>query len=197
MTVAAATLRKNRMMAHLMDALSGGDDIGHYGRLVFVMVARYFLTEDELFRQLQLDTNFDDEEARALIEQVASKGYSPPIREKVLEFQTHQQFPICLHQDDPDECNVYKDLKFPTEVYERITEYHIKPVDSLNAAGRKEDSRNGVHTERPTAEATADGSDTSLTTSAVAFFLACNAISASATMPQQPPPASTTSTRRI
>jgi hypothetical protein len=35
-----AELRKNAMMAHLIDALSRGEDIGHYGRLVFVMVAR-------------------------------------------------------------------------------------------------------------------------------------------------------------
>ncbi len=42
------------MMAHLMDALSQGEDIGHYGRLVFVMVARHFLSEDQLFKQLKL-----------------------------------------------------------------------------------------------------------------------------------------------
>ena len=36
--MSVADLRKSRMMAHLMDALSRGEDIGHYGRLVFVMV---------------------------------------------------------------------------------------------------------------------------------------------------------------
>ena len=128
--MSATDLRKNKMMAHLMDALSRGEDIGHYGRLVFVMVARYFVSEDDLFRQLQMDPNIDDEQARALIEQVVSKGYSPPSREKVLEFQTHQQFPICPHPEDPDECNVYKDLKFPTEVYESITEYHIQKAET-------------------------------------------------------------------
>ena len=65
--MSVAELRKNGMMAHLMDALSQGEDIGHYGRLVFVMVARHFLSEDELFKQLQLDPNLDDEKARALI----------------------------------------------------------------------------------------------------------------------------------
>ena len=29
-------------MTHLLDALDRGEDIGHYGRLVFVMVGRYF-----------------------------------------------------------------------------------------------------------------------------------------------------------
>jgi Tfp pilus assembly PilM family ATPase len=55
-------------------------------------VARYFLSLDQLFKQLQLDPDLDEEKARALVEQVASKDYSPPSREKVLEFQAHQRF---------------------------------------------------------------------------------------------------------
>ena len=51
-------------------------------------------------------------------------------REKVLEFQTHQQFPICPNAEDPDACNVYKDLKFPPEVYEHITEYHVEKSEA-------------------------------------------------------------------
>jgi len=35
--MSTAELRKNGMMAHLMDALFRREDIGHYGRLVFVM----------------------------------------------------------------------------------------------------------------------------------------------------------------
>jgi len=41
-------LRKNDMMAHLLDSLDAGKDIGHYGRLVFAMVARHFLSKSEL-----------------------------------------------------------------------------------------------------------------------------------------------------
>ena len=66
--MSVAELRKNGMMGHLIDALSEGQDIGHYGRLVFVMVARHFLSSDELFNQLQLDRSLDEEKARALIE---------------------------------------------------------------------------------------------------------------------------------
>lgn len=87
--MSVAELRKNEMMAHLMDALSQGQDIGHYGRLVFVMVARHFLSEDQ-FKQLSLDPGLDEEKARALREQVVTKGYSPPSREKVIEFQKQQ-----------------------------------------------------------------------------------------------------------
>jgi hypothetical protein len=119
-------LRKNGMMAHLLDALAQAHDIGHYGRLVFVTVGRHFLTPVQLREQLELDPDMDEEKSRALIEQVESKGYSPPSREKVLEFQKHQEFPICPNPDDPDACNVYKDLKFPPQVYESITEYHVE-----------------------------------------------------------------------
>ena len=41
-------LRDSPMMAHLLDALQAGTDIGHFGRLTFAMIARYFLPEDEL-----------------------------------------------------------------------------------------------------------------------------------------------------
>jgi DNA primase large subunit len=128
--MSVAELRKNAMMAHLIDALSRGEDIGHYGRLVFVMVARHFLPEDQLLKLLNSDPNLDEEKARALIEQVATKGYSPPSREKVLEFQKQQQFSICPNPNDPDACNVYKDLKFPPEVYESISEYHEEKMQA-------------------------------------------------------------------
>jgi hypothetical protein len=49
------TLRQDPMMAHLMDALEHKNDIGHYGRLVFVMVARHFLDEDEIVSYLTKD----------------------------------------------------------------------------------------------------------------------------------------------
>src|SRR6266446_5133612 len=49
----------------------------------------------------------------------------------------------------------------------------------------------------PAEDAAPLGSDTSLRTSTAALLLACSAMSASATMPQQEPAASTTGTRRI
>ena len=41
------------MMTHLISALEAGKDIGHYGRLVFAMVARHFLSESELISYLR------------------------------------------------------------------------------------------------------------------------------------------------
>ncbi|ACZ41137.1 hypothetical protein Tter_0215 [Thermobaculum terrenum ATCC BAA-798] len=123
-------LRKNDMMAHLIDSLESGKDIGHYGRLVFVMVARYFLSEDEIVRLLKNDPDFSEEDARSLYKQVVSRGYNPPKRERVLEWQDQQDFPICPNPEDPGSCNVYKDLNFPEEVYEQINEYYDQKTES-------------------------------------------------------------------
>src|SRR5687767_5429894 len=117
-------LRKDDMMAHLLDALERRQEIGHYGRLVFVMVGQYFLNDEELVSWLTKDPDFTEEEARAMVLEVRTKRYSPPRREKILQFQQQQQFPICPNPDDPDCCNVYKTLQFPQEVYEHITEYY-------------------------------------------------------------------------
>ncbi|OKH26326.1 hypothetical protein [Chroogloeocystis siderophila] len=122
--MAVADLRKSEMMAHLLDALDAGKDIGHYGRLVFAMVARHFLSEKELIEYLQKDRDCSEEDARSLYQQVQGKNYNPPRRERVLQWQQQQDFPICPNPDDPDACNVYKDLQFPEEVYEHISEYH-------------------------------------------------------------------------
>jgi hypothetical protein len=119
--VVAEELRKNGMMAHLLEALEAGQDIGHYGRLVFAMVARHFMDEKELLACLQRNPNFSDEEARALYHQVQERDYNPPRRERILECQQEQEFPIC---PNPDACNVYKDLEFLDSVYQHITDYH-------------------------------------------------------------------------
>ncbi len=95
-------LRKSEMMAHLLDALKAGQDIGHYGRLVFAMVAHHFMDEDELVKYLQKDGDFSEKEARSLYLQVQGKDYNPPKRDRILEWQQNQEFPICPNVDDPD-----------------------------------------------------------------------------------------------
>ncbi len=125
-------LRKSEMMAHLLDALDQGKDIGHYGRLVFAMVARHFLDEDELIGYLQKDRDFSEDEARALYRQVQGRDYNPPRRQRILEWQKEQEFPICPNPDDPDACNVYKDLTFPDSVYEHISGYHEQKAEATS-----------------------------------------------------------------
>jgi DNA primase large subunit len=128
--MAIEELQKNDMMAHLQESLDAGKDIGHYGRLVFAMVARHFLSESELIEYLQKDKDFTEKEARSLYLQVQGKDYNPPRRERILQWQSQQEFPICPNPDDPDACNVYKDLQFPEEVYEHISKYHEHKADS-------------------------------------------------------------------
>jgi DNA primase large subunit len=121
-------LRRSPMMSHLLDALERGEDIGHYGRLTFAMVARHFVDTEELVRLLSHGGDTDERKARALVKQVEDHDYSPPRRERILEWQAKQEFPICPNPDDPDACNVYKELDLPERVFEHIEEYREQQV---------------------------------------------------------------------
>jgi DNA primase large subunit len=111
------------MMAHLLDALDAGTDIGHYGRLTFAMVARHFMDEDELIDLLAKQPDQDADKARAMVLQVKGKDYNPPKRDRILEWQAQQDFPICPTPDDPASCNVYRELRFPQGIYDNIGEF--------------------------------------------------------------------------
>ncbi|MGI8959566.1 MAG: hypothetical protein ACR2IV_07375 [Bryobacteraceae bacterium] len=124
--MAVEDLRQSAMMAHLLDALDRGEDIDHYGRLVFAMVAHHFLTEEEVIEQLMKDRDCDEQKTRGLVKQVEARGYNPPKRERILEWMQQQDFPICESAGDGEACNVYKSLNFPREVYEKISSYYEK-----------------------------------------------------------------------
>lgn len=126
-------LRREPMMAHLLDALESGKDIGHYGRLVFAMVAHHFLSPEELQEWLMKDPDVDRSQALALIRQVESRDYNPPRRDRILAWQGEQDFPIIPNVDDPDCGNVYRNLKFPQNVYEHIQEYQEEKVEGESA----------------------------------------------------------------
>ena len=121
--MAVEDLRQSPMMGHLLNALENGEDIGHYGRLVFAMIGRHFVDVEELIGLLTQDHDADEGEIKALVQQVQEKDYSPPRREKILEYQEQQDFPICPNPNDPDACNPYQELQFPDEVYESIQQY--------------------------------------------------------------------------
>ena len=125
-------LRKSDVMARLLDALDQGKDIGHYGRLVFAMVGRHFMKEDELIGRLANDRDFSEEDARSLVHQVASRDYNPPRRERILEWQREQEFQLISNPDDPDSGNLYRDLTFPDGVYEDISEYHEQKAEAAS-----------------------------------------------------------------
>jgi hypothetical protein len=130
-----AALRNDSMMAHLMDSLDAGKDIGHYGRLVFAMVARHFLSSDEVVGWLTRDSDFSQEQATLMLRQVEGRDYNPPRRDRIVAWQAEQQFPILPHPEDPDCGNLYRTLKFPESIYHHIEEYQEQKVHAGSGAG--------------------------------------------------------------
>lgn len=116
-------LRRSPTMTHLLEGLEAGRDIGHYGRLVFAIVGRHFLPEQELVGLLAEQPGEDEQRAKALVLQVEEHGYSPPSRERILQWQAKQDFAICPDSSDPDCGNLYRELDFPEEIYEHIEDY--------------------------------------------------------------------------
>jgi DNA primase large subunit len=123
-------MQDSPMMAHLLDALKQGIDIGHYGRLTFVMIAHHFLSDDEIIKMLSHQPDHNVTEANALLQQVKARNYNPPKRERILEWQAQQDFPICPTPDDPGSCNVYQELRFPDDIYENIHNFYEEKAEA-------------------------------------------------------------------
>lgn len=126
----ATQLREAPMMARLLDALERGEDVGHYGRLTFTMIARFFLDEDQLVELLARQPGQSETDARALVLQVERHDYSPPTRDRILVWQREQEYQIVPDPDDPDSGNIYKELRFPDDVYERIGNYYEEQAEA-------------------------------------------------------------------
>ena len=122
-------LRKDPMMAHLLDSLDAGTDVGHYGRLVFAMVARHFLPHEEVVAWMTKDNDFSADDAQQMLHQVEGRDYSPPRRERLLEWQSEQDFQF-IDASDPDSGNLYRNLKFPQEIYQHIGHYQDAKASS-------------------------------------------------------------------
>jgi hypothetical protein len=85
---------------------------------------------DEMLKLLSKQPGFDPNIARALLLQVAEKDYNPPKRERILDWQSQQEFQICPEREDPNGCNVYRELRFPQEVYDRIGEFWLEKSEN-------------------------------------------------------------------
>ena len=129
-THGVAALREDSMMAHLLDSLEQGKDIGHYGRLVFAMIARHFLSDDEVLAELTKDRDFSEEQARQMLMQVEGRDYSPPRRERILQWQAEQAFAILPDAPGADCGNTYKTLRYPKETYDHIGHYQERKASS-------------------------------------------------------------------
>lgn len=125
----STNLNDSPMMKHLLDSLEAGKDIGHYGRLTFVMVAQYFMDDDAMVRLLTKEPDVSEEDARMLVAEVHGHGYNPPKDSTIRGWQREQDFPICPDNSDPNACNVYEQLQFPDRVYDDIGHYWEHRVD--------------------------------------------------------------------
>lgn len=125
-------LRNSPTMARLLEALKQGTDIGHNGQFVFISAARHFLKEEEIVRLLSKQPDMDAEKARAQYLHIAERGYNPPGRERILQMQAQQEYPIIEKPEDPDSGNLYRELRFPEDVYEDINEYYEEKVEAGN-----------------------------------------------------------------
>lgn len=128
-------LRQSPTMARLIDALDQGTDIGHYGRLTVAMVGNQFLGREELLHLLEQDHERDEGEAKALVQQVASRDYNPPSRQTLLDWQQQQDFPIIPNPDDPNAGNLYQELRMPDTVYEDIEHFREQQFDIATDQG--------------------------------------------------------------
>ena len=94
------------------------------------MIDHHFMEKNELEEWLSENGETDENRARALTKQIEDRSYNPPRRERILQWQKQQDFPICPNPDDPDACNVYNELQFPDDVYQDIQEYQEKRQNS-------------------------------------------------------------------
>jgi hypothetical protein len=94
------------------------------------IVGAYFLGRDDLVRLLRQGRGADVGEVKALVLQAIKHRYNPPSRAQILEWQQHQDFPLCPTPEDPDACNLYRDLRFPDAVYADIEAYRGQRVSA-------------------------------------------------------------------
>ncbi|HYN88729.1 MAG TPA: hypothetical protein VER55_09370, partial [Ardenticatenaceae bacterium] len=65
--------------------------------------------------------------------------YNPPKRARILQWQEQQEFQICPTPDDPNSCNVYRELRFPDGIYENIEDYWEERAEAEEAQERSGD----------------------------------------------------------
>ena len=94
------------------------------------MIARHFLSEDEIVELLSHQPDHNATEAHALLQQVKARDYNPPKRERIIEWQSQQDFPICPTPDDPGTCNVYQELRFPDGIYGNINHFYEEKAEA-------------------------------------------------------------------
>jgi hypothetical protein len=67
---------------------------------------------------------------------VEARGYNPPSRRRILEWQREQTFAICPTPDDPNACNPYRELSLPEEIYDDMKEFREQQFDAEETVAR-------------------------------------------------------------
>ena len=91
--------------------------------IIYQAAARHFLEEDRIIELLSHQPDHNEEDTRAFVRQVVAHDYNPPKRERILQWQSRQDFPICPTPDEPGTCNVYQELRFPDRIYDHINDF--------------------------------------------------------------------------
>lgn len=124
-------LKRSPFMKRLIEDISKGVDVGHYGYLTFTIVSRYFLKPKEIVDILTAARQLTKVQALALLIQVKQNNYSPPDRQKLQEWSRQQDYQL-VQESDQDTASVYRHLSFPSELYSHIQEYYEgKAADQL------------------------------------------------------------------
>jgi hypothetical protein len=137
--VQAEDLRESPMMASLWDDLKIGVDVGHFGRLLFCIVARHFMQEDEIIKLLSNGDNMVPEDAQAMLLNVNERNYNPPRPAVIRKWQERQGYKIIPveHQHDLAYGNLYSELRFPREIYEQVGEFYKQAAKDVGTPGAK------------------------------------------------------------
>lgn len=122
-TAGLERLRASPTVAHWLAALEAGQDIGHFGRLAFAIVARHFLADEAILSLLAGQPHHDAARAAKLLERVREQGYAPPSRLRLFQWQARQRFPLLPDPANLTSGNLYRELEFPDAVYGQIEEF--------------------------------------------------------------------------
>lgn len=137
--VQAEDMRKSHMMASLWDDLKIGVDIGHFGRLLFCIVARHFMEEEQIIKLLTSGQQMLPEDAQAMLLNVNERNYNPPRPSVIRKWQQKQRYKIIPdeHAHDLAYGNLYSELRFPQEIYDQVGEFYKEAAKDVGAPGAK------------------------------------------------------------
>ena len=124
-----AALAASPTVARWLAALAAGEDLGHFGRLAFVSAARHFLTDSELVLLLAGQPRHDAGKVLKLVDRVRERGYAPPSRPRLLQWQARQRYPLLENPADPTVGNLYRELSLPDGVFSDIETFWSGPDD--------------------------------------------------------------------